>query len=124
MRLDSILVPAPTITEEDAKNIIAKYNANEYQLLDVRLHEEYEDEHLPGAILVPLQELTSNQHTLNPDKPTIVYCRTGRRSWVAAQSLIGQGFQEVYDLTRNIMDWMGGKGSGEYNLNRVYISTG
>jgi rhodanese-related sulfurtransferase len=45
------------------------------QLVDVLLHEEYEDEHLPGAISIPLKEL--NQQTtarLERDGPIIVYC--------------------------------------------------
>ena len=45
------------------------------QLVDVLLREEYEDEHLPGAISIPLKEL--NQQTtarLKRDGPIIVYC--------------------------------------------------
>ena len=45
------------------------------QLVDVLLREEYEDEHLPGAISIPLKEL-SRQTTarLKRDAPVIVYC--------------------------------------------------
>jgi rhodanese-related sulfurtransferase len=45
------------------------------QLVDVLLREEYEDEHLPGAISIPLKEL--NRRTtarLKRDAPVIVYC--------------------------------------------------
>ncbi len=45
------------------------------QLVDVLLREEYEDEHLPGAISIPLKEL--NRQTtvrLKRDAPVIVYC--------------------------------------------------
>jgi len=45
------------------------------QLVDVLLREEYEDEHLPGAISIPLKEL--NRQTtarLKRDGPIIVYC--------------------------------------------------
>lgn len=45
------------------------------QLVDVLLREEYKDEHLPGAVNIPLKEL--NRQTtarLKRDAPVIVYC--------------------------------------------------
>lgn len=117
MRLDSIIKPARIISETDVKKFISQRKSSEYQLLDVRLHEEYEDGHLPGAILVPLPELIANQHSLDPEKPTIIYCRSGVRSCAAAQYLIGQGFKEVYDLSSHIMDWMDVKVCGKYDVN-------
>ena len=45
------------------------------QLVDVLLREEYEDEHLPGAISIPLKELNRQTTTrLKRDAPVIVYC--------------------------------------------------
>jgi rhodanese-related sulfurtransferase len=45
------------------------------QLVDVLLREEYEDEHLPGAINLPLKELDREMIArLNRDAPVIVYC--------------------------------------------------
>ncbi|MBT4285969.1 MAG: sulfurtransferase [Deltaproteobacteria bacterium] len=117
MRLNNILKPAQIMTEAEAKEFMNKHKSDEYQLVDVRLHEEYEDDHLPGAMLVPLPELTVNQHTLDPNKPTIVYCRSGGRSRAAAQFLNGQGFNEVYDISSHIMEWMGVKAYGEYDFN-------
>lgn len=117
MRLNSILKPAQIMTEAEAKEFMNNHKSDEYQLVDVRLHEEYENNHLPGALLVPLPELTINQHTLDPNKPTIVYCQSGGRSRAASQYLIGQGFNEVYDISSHIMEWMGVKAYGEYDFN-------
>ena len=45
------------------------------QLVDVLLREEYKDEHLPGAISIPLKELDRQTTArLKPDAPVIVYC--------------------------------------------------
>jgi rhodanese-related sulfurtransferase len=45
------------------------------QLVEVLGHEEYEDEHLPGAIDLPLKELDASAASrLDPARPVIVYC--------------------------------------------------
>jgi rhodanese-related sulfurtransferase len=45
------------------------------QLVDVLPHEEYEDEHLPGAINIPLKELNRERTArLGREAPVIVYC--------------------------------------------------
>jgi rhodanese-related sulfurtransferase len=45
------------------------------QLVDVLLSQEYEDEHLPGAINIPLKELDRKTTArLRRDAPVIVYC--------------------------------------------------
>jgi len=45
------------------------------QLVEVLPQGEYEDEHLPGAINIPLKQLTAEGvHLLDPDKPVVVYC--------------------------------------------------
>ena len=117
MKLNDILKPVEVMTEAEARKFMNERKSGEYQLVDVRLSEEYENDHLPGAILVPLPELTVNQHNLDPQKPTIVYCRSGGRSGAAAQYLNGQGFNKVYDISSNIMEWMGVKAYGEYDFN-------
>jgi rhodanese-related sulfurtransferase len=45
------------------------------QLVEVLPREEYEEEHLPGAINIPLRRLESEAGTLlDPSRPVIVYC--------------------------------------------------
>lgn len=77
-------------------------------LLDVRTTGEYEDAHISGATLIPLQELESriNELAEYKDKPLLVYCRSGNRSRTAAQILKDQGFQEIYNLNRGIGEWI------------------
>lgn len=69
-------------------------------LLDVRTSEEYNEGHIPGSILVPVDSLESQILTTIPDKKTkiFIYCRSGNRSKTAAQIMINLGYTDVYDL--------------------------
>lgn len=60
--------------------------------LDVRFPSEYKFDHLPDAINTPLHEIRSVLGTLDPQKPYIAYCQTGRRSSAAAFILAQHGF--------------------------------
>lgn len=81
-----------SITSNDAMSIMEN---NKYQIIDVRTPEEYEESHVKGAINVLYTEVD----TITIDKDTIilVYCASGRRSKIAAESLLQMGYQ-VYDL--------------------------
>lgn len=70
------------------------------QVVDVRSLEEYDNGHLPGAILINVSEDTFDNKVdvvLSKDKPVLVYCRTGVRSSTAAKKLKEKGYN-VYNL--------------------------
>lgn len=70
-------------------------------ILDVREEEEYNTGHAEGALLFPLDEISSmTAAELIPDKdaPLLVYCRTGRRSRIAASRLQVLGYTRIYDM--------------------------
>jgi len=115
MKWNNVIEPVEVITEEKARAFMDSSPTGSYQLLDVRLHEEYEEEHLPGATLIPLSELMEGAGDLDSNKPTIVYCRSGGRSRAASQWLVEQGFKEVYDIGSNIANWLGIQLEGEYD---------
>jgi rhodanese-related sulfurtransferase len=75
-------------------------------LLDVRTQEEYDEGHIEGAILLPYDTITASSIGLPADKASavIVYCRSGRRSAIAAETLLSLGFTNVYDLG-GIQSW-------------------
>ena len=76
-------------------------------VIDVRTTEEYADGHLVGAQNINVEDETLWEQRIEPldrDRPTVVYCRSGRRSAVAAQLLIDAGFTQVYDLG-GVEDW-------------------
>lgn len=77
-------------------------------LLDVRTQEEFAEGHIAGAVLLPYDEIEEKVANLLPekDKPIIVYCRSGRRSAIAAKSLRGLGYKDVRDFG-GISRWQG-----------------
>lgn len=83
-----------------------------FTLLDVRQPREYHDEHIPGARLIPLGELSDRLSEIDRNIPTIVYCAIGGRSRVAAQMLSGKGFTTVYNLKGGIKAWQDPKAFG------------
>jgi rhodanese-related sulfurtransferase len=83
-------------------------------LIDVRTQDEYLREHIPGSILVPLEQLSEVIKSVVHDqqREIIVYCRSGERSALAAERLIKLGYAKVYDLG-GIDSWPYEKVSGE-----------
>jgi rhodanese-related sulfurtransferase len=65
--------PVSTWSTEKIRKFLNQESVGEYNLVDVRQPEEYEQGHLPGAQLIPVGELPNRVGELNPDKPTIVY---------------------------------------------------
>ncbi len=116
MRWKQFFTPVKSFDAADAKNYMNRAAADAFTLLDVRQPEEYESEHLPGAKLIPLPELSGRLAELDWEKPTIVYCAIGGRSRVAAQVLAAKGFREVFNLTGGIKAWSSAKAVGPQDL--------
>jgi sulfur-carrier protein adenylyltransferase/sulfurtransferase len=117
MQLKKLFTPVGSLDAEEAKAFMARRREGEYTLLDVRQPGEYEEEHLPGAKLMSLPQLSDTYQELDPEKPTIAYCAVGGRSRVAAQMLSGWGFKEVYNLSGGIKAFPGHKAAGPQELN-------
>ena len=92
------------ITPEAAKNIMD--SENEYVILDVREQDEFDEGHIPGAMLIPYTEIESKTEQMIPDKDELilVYCRSGRRSKIASESLSKLGYTNVKEFG-GIIDW-------------------
>lgn len=77
-----------------------------YVLLDVRTEEEFRTGHIQGAVLIPYTEIRARAASELPDKNALilVYCRSGRRSAIAARELVQLGYTRVYDFG-GITDW-------------------
>ncbi|MFH1623831.1 MAG: FAD-dependent oxidoreductase [Pseudomonadota bacterium] len=91
------------ISAEDLKRKLD--NGQEYTLLDVRDHEEYEKGHIPGAKLIPLGELRERLGELSRDQDVITYCLQGIRSYNALRILQGNGFTKTMNLDGGINMW-------------------
>ncbi|MEX2490153.1 MAG: rhodanese-like domain-containing protein [Nitrospirales bacterium] len=79
------------------------------QLLDVRTSDEYQENHLPQARLIPVNELRDHLQELNPTQETVVYCRVGLRGYLAARILLQHGFTNVYNLTGGFLSFFSDK---------------
>lgn len=77
------------------------------QLIDVRSSDEFNEGHLAGARLLPLNQLGSRLKELDSKRPLVVYCRSGSRSSQALKILLDQGFPEAKHLKGGIMQWAG-----------------
>lgn len=77
-----------------------------YIILDVRTDEEYAGGHIPGAILIPHDDIANQaEETLaDKDQLILVYCRSGNRSRQAAEALAELGYTNVVDFG-GINDW-------------------
>ena len=80
-------------TSNDLMNIIDKGN---YIIVDVRTEEEYNESHVKGAINIPYDTIDENVE-LDKDKKILVYCKSGKRSAIAFDSLLRLGY-DVYDM--------------------------
>ena len=92
------------ITAEEARKLMD--SEKDRIILDVRSREEYDQGHIPGAILIPDTEIEAKAAELLPDKDQLilVYCRSGRRSKLAAQSLADLGYTNIREFG-GILDW-------------------
>ena len=92
------------ITAEEAKQIMDSEEG--YIILDVRTQEEYDQGHIPGAILIPDIEIKAKAEEVLTDKDQLllVYCRSGRRSKLAAEALVELGYTNIKEFG-GIIDW-------------------
>lgn len=79
-------------------------NSDDIFLLDVREPHEFAAFNIKGH-LIPLAEILSRLNEIPKDKPIIVYCRSGKRSDVAAQVLKAHGFSDVKNLAGGMLAW-------------------
>ena len=116
MRWKQFFTPVKSYDTQEAKNYMSQTTGEGFTLLDVRQPAEYESEHIPGAKLIPLPDLSQRFGEIDADRPTIVYCATGGRSRVAAQMLAAKGFTEVINLSGGIKAWKSEKAVGPPEL--------
>ena len=79
-----------------------------YIILDVRRADEFATGHIPGAINVANESISTDEIPELPDKNQLimVYCRSGRRSKEAAEKLDKMGYTNIVEFG-GILDWKG-----------------
>lgn len=88
-----------TIDSNEAMKLIE----NGAIIVDVREISEYEINHIPNSINIPLNNIESINY--NKDSTIIVYCATGVRSSQAALKLHSLGYTNIYNLDGGIINW-------------------
>ena len=87
---------------------IAKKNPDTI-IVDVRRDDEYKNGHIPGAVLLTMETITAETASkVLPDKNQmiLIYCRSGRRSKIAAQNLLDLGYTNIIEFG-GILDYKG-----------------
>ena len=95
-----------TITSEEAMKRMEE--ESDFLILDVRTKEEYEEGHIKDAINIPNEVIGQEAESVLKDKEQtiFVYCRSGRRSKEACQTLCELGYSNIIDFG-GIIDWKG-----------------
>lgn len=76
-------------------------------LIDIRTNEEFEAKNIDGAVNIPLQNLMYDIDEIidYKDKNIIIYCRSGHRSITACNLLELEGFENIYNLEKGIIEY-------------------
>ena len=103
------------IDQETAKAMMDRDDG--HVVVDVRRQDEYDAGHIPGAILIPNESITTEKPEALPDYGQIIliYCRSGNRSKQASQKLASMGYTNIYEFG-GINTWTGKIVTTEYDI--------
>ena len=94
------------ISQDEAKEMMARDDG--HIIVDVRRQDEYDAGHIPGAIIIPNEDINTERPKELPDLDQIIliYCRSGRRSKEASEKLAKMGYTNIYEFG-GIITWTG-----------------
>jgi|TARA_B110000902_G_scaffold193132_1_gene218833 rhodanese-related sulfurtransferase len=97
-------VSVPAVTPKQAAELL---NNKQVVMIDVREQGERNKHRIEGTIFIPLGQLEGRMSELvqYKDSAIVMQCRSGRRSGVAAKTLIKAGFTNVVNLKGGILAW-------------------
>jgi sulfur dioxygenase len=92
-----------------------------YHVIDVRQPDEFYGAtgHVPGAVLVPLDQLAGSLAEWDRHRPLLVVCQSGRRSAMACAWLADEGFDAVHNLAGGMLAWRAAGGDACHHVHRV-----
>jgi len=97
--------PANTVESADAKTVKEWYDRNEIVLIDVRETSEFDQEHIAGALLLPMSSFDPEFFPVIPGKKVVLHCAIGKRSEAAGKMLLNEGYPSVVHLTGGLDAW-------------------
>jgi phage shock protein E len=101
--------PAATIAAPMSQEALLEHQARHPDhlfVLDVRTPQEYAAGHVPGAVNVPHDQLTSRLAEVPKDKDVVLYCKSGRRAGSAADILAANGYTRLSHLEGDMSAWI------------------
>ena len=102
------LINNDEINEIDSDELTEFLQINDAVLVDVRRDDEYINGHIENSINIDYMsdKFVAKTEMLDKNMPIILYCRSGRRSYLSAVKLSENGFKEVYNLKGGILSWI------------------
>ena len=96
--------PAAPMSQDALLQHLAQHPEHLF-LLDVRTPQEYAEGHIAGAVNVPYDQLATRLAEVPKDKDVVIYCRSGRRSALAADVLAASGYTRLSHLEGDMIAW-------------------
>lgn len=90
-----------------APETLLLWEKQEAVIIDVRTLPEYEESHIPGIRLIPLDQLVPRAAEIPKEGKVIIICRSGSRSSQAVVVLRDKGYANVYNATGGMLEWEG-----------------
>ncbi|RKL67764.1 sulfurtransferase [Salipaludibacillus neizhouensis] len=94
------------IDKDELKNILSASDSNKI-VIDVREPEEYNDAHIPGVPLIPMQTIPDLLEGFDKEKEYVFVCRSGNRSQNVSLFMKQQGYEKVENYDGGMLVWDG-----------------
>ena len=104
-----------TMYPEDVEDRLAAED-DDFIIIDTRELDQYEEEHIKGAINIPLDDMLDDigRVELHKGKTIALCCNTGSTTaFFAAIYLVESGFEDVFNLDQGMQGWMSAGGETE-----------
>jgi rhodanese-related sulfurtransferase len=92
-----------SITTTELKSRLS--NGESLIIIDVREADEVAEGMIPGAIHIPLGEISSRYNEIQQNEDIILVCRSGKRSQKAYEFLQTQGYKHLFNLEGGMLQW-------------------
>ncbi len=74
-------------------------------IIDIRSPEELREGKIENSTLIPFMDIMKGNYTIPHDRPLLLICAVGGRSYAAMQILAQKGYREIYNLQGGIANW-------------------
>ncbi len=114
----SAVEPEPMVQTLSAQQLRDRLALGNVRLIDVRTAEEVAEGMIPGAEHIPLDDFDPAKLDPSDSREIIIYCRSGRRSQIAAERLAAHSGEPVLHLAGGINAWIAADGSLEHDVGK------